>query len=103
MHKVSLIYVTCSNKIEAKIIAKTLVQEKLISCANIIDNVTSIFEYENKFHEEDEAILILKTLSGHFQKIEDRIIELHSYDTPCIIEIRASNSSKKFTDWLLNG
>ena len=61
-----------------------------------------IFEYENKFHEEDEAILILKTLSIHFQKIEDRIIELHSYDIPCIIEVSASNSSKKFTDWLYN-
>ena len=102
MHKVSLIYVTCPNKIEAQIIAKTLVQEKLISCANIINNVTSIFEYENKFHEEDEAILILKTLSIQFQKIEDRIIELHSYDIPCIIEVSASNSSKKFTDWLYN-
>ena len=48
MHKVSLIYVTCPNKIEAQIIAKTLVQEKLISCANIIDNVISVFEYEIK-------------------------------------------------------
>ena len=102
MDKVSLIYVTCPNKIEAKIIAKTLVQEKLISCANIIDNVISVFEYENKFHEEDEVILILKTLSGHFQKIKNRVIELHSYDTPCIIEISASNSSKKFTDLLYN-
>lgn len=102
MPQVSLIYVTCSSKTEAKNIAKTLVQEKLIACANIIDNVTSIYEYNNKSCEEDEVLIIIKTISGHFQKVKNRIIEMHSYDIPCIVEVNTTNAANKFTDWVAN-
>lgn len=102
MPQVSLIYVTCSNKTEAKNIAKTLVQEKLIACANIIDNVTSIYEYNNKSCEEDEVLIIIKTILGHFQKVKNRIMEMHSYDIPCIVEVNITNAANKFTDWVVN-
>lgn len=102
MDKISLIYITCSDKVEAKSIAKHLIKEKLVACANIIDNVISIFEYDDKFCEEKEVILILKTLSTHFEKVKNRVVELHSYDVPCIVEIDVSNSSKEFSNWLKN-
>ena len=44
MPQVNFIYIRCLNAIEAKYITKTLVQEKLIACTNIIYNVTSIYE-----------------------------------------------------------
>ena len=100
MPQISLIYITCSSKTEAKNIAKTLVQEKLIACANIIDNVTSIYEYNNKLCEEDEVLIVAKTISGYFQKVKNRIIEMHSYDIPCIVEINITNAANKFTDWV---
>ena len=82
---------TCSSKTEAKNIAKALVQEKLIACANIIDNVTSIYEYNSKLCEEDEVLMIAKTIAGHFQEVKNRIMEMHSYDIPCIVEVDITN------------
>ena len=35
-----LLYVTADNKEEALEIGRTLVQEKLVACANILDNMT---------------------------------------------------------------
>jgi len=46
-----MIYVTCPDREVARTIARTLVEEKLIACANIIDGMTSIYRWENKIEE----------------------------------------------------
>ena len=79
-----------------------MVQEKLIACANIIDYMTFICEYNDKSCKEDEVLIIIKTISEHFQKVENRIVEMHSYDIPCIVEVNITNAANKFTDWVAN-
>ena len=98
--ELSLIYITCSNKDEARKIAKELLALKLIACANIVKDVESIYEYEGKVHDDDETILLLKTKSTLFEDIKNKVLELHSYDLPCIIEIPIRNSHKEFMHWI---
>ena len=43
MKGIKFFYITCEKKKEARVISETLVERKLIACANIIDNVESIF------------------------------------------------------------
>ena len=100
--ELSLIYVTCSNKDEAKKIAKKLVSLKLVACANVIKDIESVYEYKGKLHDDNEAILLLKTKSTLFKDIKNKVIELHSYDLPCIIEIPIRNSHKKFMNWIIS-
>ena len=99
-HSFSLIYVTCQNQVEATSIANKLVKEKLVACANIIDRIKSIYCYNNQIHHDDEVILILKTQSNLFNKVKFKILELHSYKTPCILEIKINNGEKNFLDWI---
>ena len=58
-----LLYVTCGNNDEAKTIARTLVNEKLIACANILGKITSIYRWEGAVAEDDEVAVLLKTRS----------------------------------------
>ena len=69
---------------------------------HLLDNVTPIYEYNNKSCEEDEVLIIAKTISGHFQKVKNRIMEMHSYDIPCIVEVNITNAANKLTDWVAN-
>lgn len=101
-HSFSLIYVTCKNKDEASSIAITLIEEKRVACANIIDNVKSIYCYNNQIHHDDEVILILKTQSELFNEVRLRILGLHSYETPCILEIKINDGEKNFLDWIIS-
>ena len=98
----SLIYVTCKNIVQATSIANKLVEEKLVACANIIDKVKSIYSYNSQVHHDDEVILILKTQSKLFDEVRLKILELHSYETPCILEIKINNGEKNFLDWIVN-
>ena len=102
MHNFSLIYVTCKNKNEANSIATILVEEKLVACANIIDSVKSIYCYNNQVHYDNEVILILKTQSKLFDEVRLRILKIHSYEIPCIVEIKISNGEKSFLDWIIS-
>jgi len=91
-----IIYTPCKNEQEAKKIAKILLFEKLIACANLIPS-TSLYTWNGKQEEKNEIILIIKTSQAI--KVEKRIVELHSYSLPCILTFSAK-ANKDFEKWV---
>lgn len=96
----AMIYVTASGVKEAKKIARKLLEEKLVACANIIPNMESIYWWEGNLEEDVESILLLKTHSELVDKVIDRVKEIHSYQTPCALEIQIKSGSSEYLDWL---
>lgn len=91
---------TTANKQEAIDIAKHLVEKKLIACCNIIQQVTSVYEWENKLCCDEEYLMIMKTKTSLFTQVELEIKQLHKYDTPEIICIPIINGSKEYLSWI---
>ncbi|MDY9924182.1 divalent-cation tolerance protein CutA [Methanobacterium sp.] len=98
----SMVYITASGVEEAKKIAKTILEERLVACANIISNMESIYWWEGNLEEDVESILLVKTRSELVDKVIDRVKEIHSYQTPCALEIQIKSGSKDYLDWLDN-
>lgn len=96
----TLIYVTTPDETTAKTIARTLLQEKLIACANILPHMTSLYHWDNAIQCNSECVLLLKTCNIPFQTLEKRITELHPYDIPCIFSINTKNTSQPYLSWL---
>ena len=99
MNDFIFVYITSPGAEEAKKIAKCLLEEKLIACANIYPGVTSLYWWEGKIAEEGECVLIAKTTEGSFEKVKDEIEKIHPYKTPCIVKIPVS-SNEKYFDWV---
>jgi len=97
---VKLIYVTAPSRPEAEQIAETVVTEKLAACANILDGITSIFQWQGKLCRESEALLILKTAEERVEALTERIKQLHSYDCPCIVALPIDGGNADFLDWI---
>ena len=57
----SFIYITAGSNEEAGTIAKELVSKRLAACANIFENVRSLYWWEGKIQEDKEVVLIAKT------------------------------------------
>lgn len=97
------IYITTSNKEEAKKIGRDLVEQRLAACVNIIDGMESIYRWEGKIEESNECVLIAKTHYSKVQKLTTRVKELHSYDYPCIVSmtITEDEGNKEYLDWLI--
>lgn len=100
MNAYSVILVTAKNKTEARRIAKSLLQKKLIACANIVDGVESWFSWDSKIMSQQEVMLVIKTRSALFKKVAARIKELHSYTTPEIIALPLIKGDGGYLKWI---
>lgn len=96
------LYVTFKNQDQAQNICQQLLEEKLIACANIIPQMKSIYKWEGKTHQDLESAAILKTKSSLHKKLENRITELHSYQTPCIASVPVDSINDSYKSWLLS-
>jgi periplasmic divalent cation tolerance protein len=98
---VVFLYVTCSSEEEAKKIGKALLEERLCACINIYSKVKSMYWWEEKIEESEEAILIVKTKDSLSKEAESKILKLHSYSCPCVAKIKIEKTNECFFNWLL--
>lgn len=94
------VMVTTPSKEEALKIARRLLDDRLIACANIVGPVSSLFWWENKIDEATEFLAIMKSREELFQKLSERVKELHSYQVPEIIALPIIAGSPSYLNWL---
>ena len=95
-----LVFMTASSKGEAKKIVRSLLEEKLIACANMIDSVSSVFWWQENIKEEKEVLVIMKSHQELFNKVSTRIREVHSYNTPEILALSIVDGSSQYLEWM---
>ena len=95
-----LVYVTVIDEGASLSIAQKVVEKRLAACANLYPQIKSIFNYQNQIQTQDEAVLILKTTAQAYDKLESFIIETHSYDDPCILNLPIEGGAADFMSWI---
>lgn len=95
-----VVIITTSNKEEAEKIVRSLLKEKLIACANIVGPVSSFFWWQEKIDEANEFLVFMKSSKNLFERLSERVMEIHSYDVPEIIALPIIEGSPPYLDWL---
>jgi periplasmic divalent cation tolerance protein len=98
-----IVLTTTPSREEAEKIAKILLEEKLIACANIIGPAYSLFWWQGKIDTAQEHLILMKTRRDLFGKVSERVKTLHSYQVPEIIATRIIEGSKDYLKWLDEG
>lgn len=98
MHIVVL--VTAKDRDEAGRIAEHLLTKKLAACVNILDTVHSLFWWKGNLDKSDEALLIIKTKEELFDKLQEAVKSVHSYDVCEIIAIPIIKGNKDYLQWI---
>lgn len=93
-------YITAGSKEEALRIGRILVEERLAACANVLDGMISVYRWNGAIEEAAEAVLIAKTRAALFDRLTARVQDLHSYDTPCVVELKLGRGNPAYLDWL---
>ena len=96
----NLIYITTKDQAEAKAIGQRLVEERLAACANIMDNMESIYWWQGKVQSNREAVLIVKTKEGLVPELIAKVKSLHSYECPCIVSLPIVDGNPAFLNWI---
>ena len=98
--KLCWVYMTAGSLEEAKSIGQILVGQNLAACVNLIENMTSIYKWEEKLEESQEVIMIAKTRKTLMPKLIETVNSLHSYDCPCILELPIQGGNPDFLRWI---
>jgi periplasmic divalent cation tolerance protein len=98
--KTNLIYITTRTMDEARAIGKELVSKRLAACANIIDNMNSLYWWKGEIQEDREVILIAKTVESLVRELIDTVKSMHSYECPCIVSLPIIDGNPAFLAWI---
>lgn len=86
---------------DAARIARLLVTERLAACAQVLPRITSTFRWAGEVVTAQEHLILAKSHRGRFDRICERVGEIHPYETPEIIAVPILDASAAYAAWLL--
>jgi periplasmic divalent cation tolerance protein len=81
-------------------VAHALLRNRQAACVNIIPNVHSIYRWKGRVCEDDERLLIIKSVASEFEGIKETIQKVNTYELPEILAYRVDQASSPFGDWI---
>jgi len=100
MSEFIVVFITTPTPIEGEKIASILVEERLASCVNIVNTISSVYRWEGKIEKTNEALLIIKTKAENFTQLMTKVKEVHSYKVPEIIALPIISGNEDYLKWV---
>ncbi len=94
------LYITADTPEEAASLGRTLVEERLAACVNILGGITSFYRWEGEVQQGEETALIAKTRAGLIAAATARIKSLHGYTCPCVVSLPIGGGNEDFIAWI---
>ncbi len=95
-----VIFITSGSNEEANRLARTLVEEKLAACVNILPGVESLYWWKGKIESSKEWMLVVKTQGKMVRRVVKRVKEIHSYEVPEIIALPIVEGNRDYLKWI---
>ena len=94
------IYMTFADLDLAKQVARVLLEDQLIACANINQGLISMYRWQGAIEEDNEVAMVAKTRRELFDQVTERVKQLHEYEVPCVIALPIQEGNPDFLLWL---
>ncbi len=95
----AIVYTTFPDENTASEVCRKLISERLAGCCNIF-KIKSIYSWQGNIETGNEVGVIIKTQKSLFDRLKDRLTELHPYEIPPIIQLEVSNVNAPYMEWL---
>lgn len=102
MTDLRLVFMTCPSMEVAEAIVRVLVEERYAACGNIVPGVRSIFRWNDTIQDETEVMVVLKTRPESFEALRRKIVEIHPYEVPEVVGVRADRVHPDYARWVLD-
>ena len=99
MTELLLVTTSLPDRDAAKALARRLIDMRLAACVQIQAGVQSIYRWEGRICEEQEAVLVAKTTASQWPAISAFIKQNHPYDVPEIIAQPITHSDTDYARW----
>ena len=76
-----LVLTTEADQARAQALAEALLERRLVACVSL-QPLQSLYRWKGQLQRDAEVQLLLKTSADQLGRLQDAVMELHSYDTP---------------------
>jgi len=97
-----VVLVTAPDAQEGERIGKTLVEEGLAACVNIIPDLRSLYLWKGELCNDSEVLLVIKTLENALDSLTRRVQKLHPYEVPEVLWLQVTGGSRDYLDWVID-
>jgi len=91
---------TFPDKETAQKIARELIENAIVACANLVPAVESIYFWKEKVEASTEVLAIFKMTAARYSEFESRLRELHPYDVPEIVRLNIAEGNPDYLRWI---
>ena len=80
--------------------AKTVVEQGLAACVNVMDAVQSIYRWQGELQQDEEALLLIKTRQSRLADLQAALLAAHPYELPEIIAVPIGAGHAPYLQWI---
>ena len=99
--KMLLTITTITDIDKGKLLERQIIDNQLAACCNIMPRVTSIYRWKGELCEDQECLLVIKTVETRFKQISEFIKQQHPYETPELIALPVTKSTQEYLSWVI--
>ncbi|MEH0664815.1 divalent-cation tolerance protein CutA [Vibrio scophthalmi] len=80
-------------------IIDALLEERLAACIQTMP-IESHYVWQEQVCRDNETLLVIKTTQSNYVEVEQKVVELHDYDTPQVVQVPIVDGFNPYLSWL---
>lgn len=97
--EICVVITTVANADQAKALARAAVEARVAACAQILP-MSSVYRWDGKVVEDSEQMILFKAPLASYEELQTKILSLHPYDTPEIVQLPVIAGFDKYLAWV---
>jgi periplasmic divalent cation tolerance protein len=94
---------TCASEQEAESLARSVVEQRLAACVNVIPRMRSFYRWKGALESAEEWLLLIKSTRERFPRLVAALEKAHSYEVPEIIALPVVDGAANYLNWIDSG
>ena len=99
-HEYVVVLTTLPGDADASAFARTLVEERLAACVNLLPAMESFYRWEGEIERDTERQVVFKTTRGRVVTLWERVRDLHPYDVPEFVVLPIVDGNDAYLRWI---
>ncbi|MSR21988.1 MAG: divalent-cation tolerance protein CutA [Gemmatimonadetes bacterium] len=95
-----IVLVTAPDEEIAAGLCRSLIDEGLVACGNVIPGIRSLYRWRGVIRDEEESLIVFRTHRSRVPELVRRIPEMHPYEVPEVLVLAVEAGHEPYLRWV---